>query len=190
MHRITKKMRLTFAAVFLVISATVVSDAARPEGSDTSPGNDEEATRPEDHRPVTLEEARGQAKLLHQTIHSTLQIVHRTYYLEDEGLPLPASTMETVFDDLARSRNIKFHWLAVNAQAMSIDHEPQDEFEKQAVKALRSGKTSFGRVEKGVYRHAGAITLFSQCLKCHLPHRTSTDPRTAGLVITIPFQRK
>jgi hypothetical protein len=30
--------------------------------------------------------------------------------------------------------------------------------------------------------------LSSECLKCHLPNRTSTKDRAAGLVITMPVR--
>jgi len=73
---------------------------------------------------------------------------------------------------------------------MNVDHKPQDAFEKNAVKVLTSGKEEFEFAEDGVYRHVGAITLSSECLKCHLPNRTSTRDRAAGLVIMMPIQRK
>ncbi len=72
---------------------------------------------------------------------------------------------------------------------MNIEHNPRDEFEKKAVKALTSGKNEFEAVERGSYRYVGAITLSNECLKCHLPRRTSTDDRSAGLVISMPVKQ-
>ncbi len=176
-------------AIALVASLAIGPGmAAAPDDSGTAAPSDRPASPAEGTAPVTLNEARGQARLLHETIHTTLQIVHRQYYREDEGLALPASTLETVFDELEASRNIKLHWLAVDAQPMSVDHKPRNDFEKNAVAALKAGQESFELAEGAVFRHVGVITLSNQCLKCHLPARRSTKARKAALVITLPLK--
>jgi hypothetical protein len=133
-------------------------------------------------------EARRQAELLHESFHATLQAVHHQYFREDEGIVIPAVTLKRVFRELARHQNIEVRWLAVNAQAMNVDHEPRDEFEKQAVKALAAGADQFEQTEGGVYRRVGPIVLESDCLKCHMPTRTSVDERLAGLLIALPVK--
>lgn len=134
-------------------------------------------------------EARQQAQLLHETFHATLHFVHEEYYRPNERLTLPSATLERVFQELAVRRHVKLHWLAVNAKAMNVDHEPQDDFERDAVQALGAGKEEFERVDDDVFRHAGVITLTSDCLKCHLPGRTSNKERAAALVISIPLRK-
>jgi hypothetical protein len=57
------------------------------------------------------------------------------------------------------------------------------DFEKEAVKVIADGAASFERAESGVYRRVGAITLGNECLKCHLPSRSSNKERLAGLLI-------
>lgn len=137
----------------------------------------------------TEQEAQGRARLLHEAFHATLQYVHHEYYREDEQLPLPAATLERVFKEVATRQHVKLRWLAVNAQAMNVEHSARDDFENASVAALAAGKPEFARVEQGVYRHAGAITLSSECLKCHVPGRTSNKDRTAALVISIPLTK-
>ena len=137
-----------------------------------------------------LEEARRQAEVLHTAMQLALQTVHRRYYREDEGLPIPAAVLTEVFADLGKEQQVKLRWLVVDGQAMNIDHKPQDSFENDAVQALKSGRQDFERVENGVYRRAGSITLTNHCLKCHVPDRKSTEDRTAGLTIAIPIQEK
>ena len=165
----------TFAALTLAASLLATSAGAEPAA--------------DANKLPTVEEARGRARLLHETMHATLQIVHHEYYREDEGLTIPAATLKRVFPELASRQKLELRWLAVDAQAMNVDHKPRDEFEKQAVQELASGKDEFERVENGVYRRAGAITLTSDCLKCHSPNRTSNKDRSAGLVITIPVAK-
>ncbi len=133
-------------------------------------------------------EARGRAELLHESLHATLQAIHHRYFHEDEGIVIPAVTLKSVFRELARHRKVEVRWLAVNAQAMNVDHEPRDAFEKEAVKALAAGADSFESCQDGVYRRVGSITLHSECLKCHLPNRSSNDERLAGLLIAIPIK--
>lgn len=147
---------------------------------------DKEATGQPVTEVPTVEAARGRARLLHEAMHATLQVVHHEYYREDEGLAIPAATLKTVFKELGKRQKVELRWLVVNAKAMNVDHNPQNDFEKEAVAALASGKHEFELAKDGVYRHAGLILLTSECLKCHLPRRTSTDPRAAGLVISVP----
>lgn len=138
----------------------------------------------------SVDEARQRAKLLHGMIHDTLQIVHSRYFREDDGLPIPAATFKQVFQWMDERDGVELHWLAVDTRAMNIDHKPRNEFEKEAVKVLVSGKEEHERAEDGIYRYVGVITLGADCLKCHLPGRSSNKSRQAGLVITIPVGKK
>lgn len=168
--------RWTLAAM-ITLAAVSVGHGAPPDKSAVKP-------------PATVEEARERAKLLHETMHATLHIVHHEYYREDEALAIPAMTLKRVFREMAKSHKIEMRWLAVDGQVMNTDHKPRDAFEKNAVEALQAGKEAHETVEEGVYRRASAITLANDCLKCHLPNRTSTEDRAAGLVISIPLEKK
>lgn len=137
----------------------------------------------------TVNEARGRARLLHETMHATLQVVHREYYREGEALKIPAATMRQVFRELENRQKVELRWLAVNAQAMNADHKPRNDFEKEAVEALSAGKEEFERVEGGVYRLASTIALTSDCLGCHAPNRKSNKDKAAGLIIAIPLAK-
>lgn len=148
-----------------------------------------QATQKNDNNPTTLNEARGRARLLHETIHGTLQVVHRDFFREDESLVIPSHSLEDVFKELARSYNVKVRWLAVNAKAMNIDNEPKSPFELDAAKALAKGQREFEKYTKNSYQFAGPIRLPSQCLKCHLPSRTSNKDRIAGLTISMPLKK-
>ena len=167
--------------LFVLLSG---SEAPPPRASDKTGGSDQKSL-PAEGRLPSVEEARGQARLLHDALHATLQIVHHQYFREGQGLPLPARTLKVVFADLERRRQVQLRWLVVNAEAMNVDHKPRTEFEKEAANAIAAGKTEVERVEDGVYRHAGTITLAGECLTCHLPSRTGTKDRAAGLVISM-----
>lgn len=136
----------------------------------------------------SVEEARRQAKVLHTAISSTLQLVHDRYYRVDQGLPIPASVLKEVFQDLEDAHHVEVRWLAVEGQAMNVDHKPQTPFDHAAFDALKTGKKDYEQTEDGIYRRASAITLSNHCLKCHVPDRKNTKDRTAGLIIAIPVQ--
>ncbi len=179
------------SSVFVIMAALAASLAVAHRSTQANPAGEASDRAParQAARP-TVDQARRQAELLHETVHATLQIVHHQYYREDEGLVIPAATLKRVFAELEKRRQVELRWLAVNAEAMHVGHKPQDDFEKAAVTALAAGKESHEQTADGVYRYAGAITLGSECLKCHLPNRKSTEDRTAGLVIAIPLAEK
>lgn len=135
-----------------------------------------------------LAAARRQAEALHEAMHATLRIVHHQYFREDEGLAIPAEILKGVFNEVEEHQGIKLRWLVVDGQAMNTDHKPQDAFETAAVRALKKGAVAHEAVADGVYRRAGAITLSNECLKCHVPRRSSNDDQTAGLLISIPLR--
>lgn len=165
---------LTTLALLLLVGGPLlaIGGAASPDKADKAPSADEARTR---------------ARLLHETIHATLHYVHHEYYREDEGLTIPAATMSRVFREVAERQKVQLRWLAVDGEAMNADHKPRDEFERQAAAAIAAGKQEFERIDKDVYRLAAPITLTSDCLKCHIPNRKSSEDRSAGLVVSIPL---
>lgn len=180
-----------YLAVILMLSVTLSvlrigrpSDAAVPEQEDAS-----KASTSAVEAPRSVDEARGRARLLHETVHATLHYVHHAYFREDEGLKIPAATLEDIFKELESAHKVRLRWLAVNARAMDIDHEAGDDFETAAAKAIAGG-AEYHEVQEGrTCRFAGSITLAAECLSCHLPARSSNDPRAAALTIEIPLQQ-
>lgn len=172
-------------AMITVFALAIAVHATPPNDAGTAPEAPHDREQVKGLLLPTLDEAKGRAKLLHESMHATLQVVHHEYFREEKGIPIPAATLKRVFRELAIRQHVELRWLAVNAQAMNVDHNPHSDFERQAVRALTSGKEDFESVEDGVFRYVGAITLTSDCLKCHLPNRTSTKDRIAGLVISM-----
>lgn len=151
------------------------------------PGDAKKAAEPPR---VSVETARERAKLTHNIYSATLDVVHH-HYFRGERASVPARAMEDVFKVIAKEEHISAKWIAVNAKAMSIDHKPEGDFEKQAVKAIVSGQNEYERVEDGVYRRAVGISLMNRgCLGCHLGFgATGQTKRFAGLVISIPVKK-
>lgn len=146
-----------------------------------------DAESPLDPSKTTLVEAKTRATILHETFHGALQVMHRDFFREDDGLSIPSRSLEDVFAELEKSHGIELRWIAVDLKAMNIDNEPETGFEKRAAQQLKTGKTSFDETDENIYRFAGRIRLSATCLSCHASRRTNNDDRAAALVISIPL---
>lgn len=175
-------------ATLLVLGAVWAWAEAVPEVSaekSRAPASSAPTAVPED---AAKADARAKAKLLHEVYALTLESVHHHYFHNVRAV-IPARAMEDVFADMERQTKTKARWIAVNARAMSIDHEPRNEVEKQAASALAAGKREFELVEDGYYHRASPIPLGGGCVGCHVGFlaKPSSSPRVAGLVISVPL---
>lgn len=135
-------------------------------------------------------EARSRALVLHEMTNGTLRIMHRDFFDDENARAIPSASLEDVFREIEKSFDVEMKWLTVNTDVVNVDHQATTEFEKAAVKALAAGVPYTETVSSDRYQFAGAIRLSSQCLKCHVKLRTSTEDRTAGLVIAMPIVSK
>jgi hypothetical protein len=130
-------------------------------------------------------EARLRSRLLHEVIHGSLQVMHRDFFRD--GKHIPSASLEDVFAELEKTWQVKVKWLVVNAKVMNIKHRPETAFEKLAADAIADGREMFDASADGVYQYAGKVVLGNQCLKCHVPLRTSLEDRKAAVVISMPL---
>lgn len=142
-------------------------------------------------RAVSVAAARENAKLMHNIYAATLEVMHHHFFRSNRAI-LPARALEDVFAEIESQSKVKAKWIAVNAKAMNIDHEPKSAFEKKAAAAIAEGKGEFELVEDGYYRRAAAIPLGAGCVRCHTGSflGAPTSPRFAALVISVPITRK
>ncbi|MBL4884852.1 MAG: hypothetical protein JKY95_10000 [Planctomycetaceae bacterium] len=139
--------------------------------------------------PLSVDDARNRAKLLHKIYTITLDVMHDRYFHGDRAI-VPARAMEDVFAEIQLKENIESRWISVNMKAMSVNHKPETEFEKLAAKEIAKGKREVETIAGGFYRRVGAIPLGANCTGCHggLFSAQSNTPKFAGLVISIPIQ--
>ncbi len=57
--------------------------------------------------PKTEEEAKIRAQILHDTIHATLQLVHRDFFDPSEMDIIPSSTFEEVFEEIEKNGRLR-----------------------------------------------------------------------------------
>ena len=194
MFSIRKSFLCLGVALACVAMTSLFLYAEPPSGVEPSQEANQESTEKADSKPtkrVTVEVARQRAKLSHNIYSATLDAMHHFYFRDDRS-SVPARVLEDVFAEISDQESIEARWIAVNAKAMSIDHRPQNQFEKDAAKAIAAGKASYEVVEDGVYRRAQGISLMNKgCLGCHMGFGASgTVKRFAGLVIEIPVTKK
>ncbi|MGB7327037.1 MAG: DUF3365 domain-containing protein [Rubripirellula sp.] len=183
------KQKSGLCLALLAVAATMTCDTGT-FADDSQIGSNlakPEAELPAIAAPASADEARDRAKLLHEIFRGTLQVVHRDLFDEDNGFAIPSRSLEDVFSELSLSYQVDVKWLIVNTDVLNIDHVAETDFEKQAVKFLAKGQTAFEQVTENRFQYAGAITLQSQCLKCHVKRRSSNENRTAGLLISMPI---
>ncbi|WP_235034127.1 c-type heme family protein [Roseiconus lacunae] len=161
------------------------ADGSLATGEDVGTSGPAEAGDRATPQAPTTDEARGRARLMHELIHGSLQVMHRDFFDEDDAAAIPSSSLEDVFEEMLQTHHVKIRWLIVDTDIVNVDHEPEDDFEEAAVRALKKGNQRFESVENGRYRYVGAIRLASQCLKCHVKHRADTQDRVAGLSISM-----
>ncbi len=198
-----EKMRWKLAASLCmvgVVSATLLvalavcedtpgaaAATARGDGAKAGTGEADDTHVPVPRVPVAV--ARERAELMHRIYAATLDMLHHRYFHDSRAM-VPARAMEDVFAEMATQSQVEAHWIAVNMRAMSLSHEPKNEFEKAAAQEIADGKETYELVENGYYRRAGAIPLASGCANCHggffkEPPKT---PRFAALVISVPVR--
>jgi len=136
-------------------------------------------------KPLSLEQAKQRASLLHDIYESTLLTMHRHYFEPNKQRVIPSRALEDVFYTARRRWGVEARWLAVSAQAMNIDHKPKTVFEKQAARLLATGKKRHEEVRDGTYRMAAPIVLFANCIRCHTTRRRNP---VAGLILSLPVK--
>jgi len=192
-NRTAPDMNINIRALLALTGASLALIAG--QACAQPPAKDKPATKKQAHAaqikenaPQSVQEARGRARVLHETLHGALQVMHRDFFRDGERLKIPSRSLEDVFSELARSYGVKLHWIAVDLKAQNVDNEPKSDFEKQAARALKSGKAEFESVSASEFRFAGKIRLSATCLSCHASRRSNNDDRAAGLVIIMPMK--
>ncbi|HET6424897.1 MAG TPA: DUF3365 domain-containing protein [Planctomycetaceae bacterium] len=136
---------------------------------------------------VSVEVARDRAKVMHDVYEATLDVMHHRYFHRERAV-VPARAMEDVFSTIKRQSHVDAKWIAVNLKAMSVDHEPETDFEKKAATEIAGGKPDIEVIEDGYYRRAGAILLSGGCVGCHagFSQDATLTTKYAALVISVP----
>lgn len=192
MNRITMTMVLSGSlGMICFLTGTFASRADQKHDGKSAPSEKAaphtENAKDAKHR-VAIEIARDRATIMHEIYESTLHVMHKHYFRQGRAV-LPARALEDVFSEIEDATKVTARWIAVNTKAMSIDHEPDSEFDKLAAREIANGQSHVELIHEGVYHRATPIPLGSGCVTCHtgLSAPPSKTPRFAGLIISIPI---
>ena len=133
-------------------------------------------------------EAKVRAQLLHAAFRGALEVMHRDFFRKGDSRAIPSESLTDVFKAMSDEWGVTIRWLATDATIMNVDNKAKDAFEVRALKSITGGGKEVSAVENGSFRYAGAIVLENQCLKCHVPDRTSLEDRFAALEICMPVK--
>ncbi len=147
-----------------------------------------EEEKPRPHPLPGLAEATMRARLLHTSMEGVLTVMHRDFFRKGESRAIPSKSLEDVFKAMEAQWGVQLRWLASDATAMNVEHEPKDDFQKAALQKITAGEREVVQAGPEVMRFAGAIVLRNECLKCHVQGRTTLEDRFAALEIRIPFK--
>lgn len=133
-------------------------------------------------------EALARAQLLHAALDGALQVMHRDFFRKGESRAIPSESLKDVFKTMGEQWGVTLRWLATEETIMNVENKAVDAFETGALLALATGKKEVSAVEGRTFRYAGPVMIRNECLKCHVPHRTTLEDRFAALTISMPVE--
>lgn len=132
---------------------------------------------------MSLPQARQTVSMLNDLYVNAVVLTHGTY-VKDKGITPAATVARKVFEAMDKKGWPKTRWLSTTGRPFNPDHNPKDQFEKDAVVALKKGQARFERVENGQLRVATLVPLVDKsCQMCHTKDKVG-DP-IGGLSYTV-----
>jgi hypothetical protein len=126
----------------------------------------------------TLDHARETVRML-DDVYKTYIVLITAEYVDDPSV-LPAATLsKRVFASMNNKGWYKTRLLDATGAPFNPDNNPKDDFEREAIKAMHSGKNYFEKIEKvegkDYLRAATSVhAVMKGCITCH-PDRKFGD---------------
>jgi hypothetical protein len=123
-----------------------------------------------------VDQARSAVRLMADFYREHLLLVHQTYVRDNK--PPAATVIREQFVDMTALGWPKAHWLSVNGNPLNPANRPQDDFEREAARAIRRGEDLVERIEAATgggkrYRAVASVAFTGPCLKCHWGEKES-----------------
>jgi hypothetical protein len=175
------RTRLAPAVLLLPAAAGLLGSAAALRAQAAEPVPVKRVAMP-------LTQARQTVDMLNDLYVNAVVLTHGTY-VKDRATPAAAVVARQVFKAMDAKGWPQTRWLNTTGRPFNPDSNPKDQFEKDAVAALKKGQARFERVENGQLRAATLIPLVDKtCQMCHTRDKVG-DP-IGGLAYTIPLSEK
>jgi hypothetical protein len=136
---------------------------------------------------MTVAQARQTIDMLNDAYVTAVVVTHSTY-VKDRATPAAAVVARKLFAAMESKGWPQTRWLNTTGRPFNPDSNPKDQFERDAVTALKKGQPKFERIEDGKLRVATLIPLVDKsCQMCHTKDKVG-DP-IGGLAYTIPLEQ-
>jgi hypothetical protein len=139
---------------------------------------------------LELEHARKTVRML-DDVYKTYIVLITEEYVDDPSV-LPAATLsKRVFKSMNKKGWHKARLLDATGTPFNPENNPKDEFERDAINAMISGKTYFEKIEKIDGKdHLRAVTsvhaVMKGCISCHPSSRVGD--LLGGIAYIIPLE--
>jgi hypothetical protein len=135
------------------------------------------------------EEARTIVKLL-DDVYKYYIVFDTINHVDNPGRTSAATLSKQVFKEMEKKGWHSTRLISATDNAINQENMPKDEFEKEAVKALKGGQAFFEKTEtvegKKVYRAATPVpVVLKQCKMCH-PY-VKDDELMGAIAYTLPL---
>jgi hypothetical protein len=181
----TTCLKCAFALTGLALLAVAATVAMPAAASDTAQSKTEEETR-------ELDRARREIKLLDDIYKTAIVLITKHYVEDDNDLPA-GEAFKVLFAGVKEKGWHEVRLLDATGEPLSEANAPQDDFEKNAIKALLAGKTYYEeQAEKDGKRYLRAATPIPIVLeKCTMCHSNYKDQKVIGaLGYSLPLDVK
>jgi hypothetical protein len=145
-------------------------------------------TKPASPAKLSLAQARQTVAMLNDLYVNAVVITHSTY-VKDRATPPAALPARKVFAAMAQKGWPETRWLSTTGRPFNPDANPKDQFERDAIVALKKGEARFERQVGGSLRVATLVPLVDKsCQMCHTKDKVG-DP-IGGLSYTVELNGK
>ena len=137
---------------------------------------------------LPLEQARRTVDMLNDLYVNSVVLTHNTY-VKGRGSVAAAVVARQVFKAMGEKGWPQTRWLATTGRPFNPDANPKDQFERDAIQALKKGQAKFEPVKTGTLRVATLVPLVDKtCQSCHTRDKVG-DP-IGGLSYTVQLAEK
>lgn len=143
---------------------------------------------------AALNRTRKQVKMLDDLYKTAIVLVTENYVTEKSDLAA-GSAFQKLFAAMKKAGHHEVRLLDASGEPFEEKNRPQDDFEKAAIKALKSGKPGFEEVVekdgKKFLRSATPIpVVMDKCIMCHPNYKAAKEKKEiiGALGYTIPIE--
>jgi len=143
---------------------------------------------------AALNRTRKQVKMLDDLYKTAIVLVTENYVTEKSDLAAGAA-FQKLFAAMKKAGHHEVRLLDATGEPFEENNRPKDDFEKAAIKALKSGKPGFEEVVerdgKKILRSATPIpVVMDKCIMCHPNYKAAKEKKEiiGALGYTIPIE--